>query len=1007
MNAVYNPCVRFLSLTLLSVLALPALVPAQHALLLRNGDLAAVPMPGASLRAVVDKVCAGPDAAEQTAGLGSMVPRDTRVLDLQVNSGRCALTLSREFLAVIRGGGVEQAIEQLAKTVFQSDASIHAVDLFVEDTNGQIDTLDAVLERLRPLPPVTHTPDENALDLVPGLDSPPQVTGALSGRTIVVSPGHGYYWHSSLGWTTQRGVIDGTVEDLHTNEICLRYLIPYLENMGARVISCRERSEIPVDRVADNDSGAPGYVETGPWFTSSSNGYNGGSYRYATAGPAGGATATWTLPITRDGRYPVYAWYRAGTNRAPDARFEIEHVGGTDVASIDQRRDGLTWMFLGEFEFSVAQGARITLSNQTQSTGGVVIADAIRIGGGYGSIVRGSGTSGQLRWKECSRYWAQFNGAPSSVWDSIAGGQDNDDDVTCRPRFAEWRGADAFVSLHTNAGGGAGTSTYIYNGGASAGSSTLQDRIQSQIIADVRSEYAAGWVDRGKPQANFGEVRLLSTMPGVLIELAFHDTPGSLDLNALHDPIFRRIAARAIARGVLHYFSLAAQFPPEPPTLFRVTQDGQHGLHLAWQPVTGATGYTIEQSPDGKGFVEVASTTQTTWSTGPLPFGTVLSFRVRAQNGSGRSFPTEVLTAGTSHSLSAELLLVQGFDRLGRTVTYPDNTFDYLARHGRAIHDAGEFSLAFDATSNEAVKSGLVPLANYRCIDWACGEESTADDTFDSLEQFLVSAYLQAGGRLLVSGSEIGWDLDAQGSTSDRAFFHNLLGAVYSADDANTYGFRPSAGAGVFSGLPIGTFDNGTQGTYDVDYPDVLLPADAMSTRCMDYSNGLGAGIQRIQGDSRVVLLGFPIETITSDSLRSQVMTRALRFLLEPRALQAPATAAVGTSAPITVDVPASPQTVYLLLAALSTEPATTLPTGDVLPLAADPILESSLDPSNPLFVGFQGVTDTGGHANAAFVVPNLPFLVGIDVYFSGLVLPQISPPIVSRVLPWVRIGIR
>jgi hypothetical protein len=462
-----------------------------------------------------------------------------------------------------------------------------------------------------------------------------------------------------------------------------------------------------------------------------------------------------------------------------------------------------------------------------------------------------------------------------------------------------------------------------------------------------------------------------------------------------------------MARGVLRYFVPGAPFAPEPPALFRITQDGAGGLQLTWQASSGATAYAIEQSENGKGFVQVATTTQTTWSTGALPFGTVLSFRVRATNNTGRSFPTEVLTAGTSHRPEAELLLVQGFDRLERSVKFPDNTFDYLPRHAKAIRDAGEFSLAFDAASNEAVRAGLVALGNYRAVDWACGEESTQDETFDALEQFHVSAYLQAGGRLFVSGAEIGWDLDAQGSAADRSFFRNVLGASYVADDANTYAFRPSVGTGIFAGLPLGIFDSGYQGTYDVDYPDVLAPADGLSTRCVDYSNGLGAGIQRVNGDSRVVVLGFPFETILSDSLRAEVMARVLRFLLESRALEAPATVALGGSVPLSVDVPAFPSTGYLLLASLSTAPTTTLPTGDVLPLTADGLFASSLQPQSPVFQGFQGLTDGLGRASAAFVVPNFPFLVGLDVYFSGIVLPSIAPPIVGEVLPWVRIGIR
>jgi len=65
---------------------------------------------------------------------------------------------------------------------------------------------------------------------------------SLDGKRVVVSPGHGYYWHSTLGWTTQRGLIDGLIEDLHTNEIVMDHLSTNLEGAGAQIISCRART---------------------------------------------------------------------------------------------------------------------------------------------------------------------------------------------------------------------------------------------------------------------------------------------------------------------------------------------------------------------------------------------------------------------------------------------------------------------------------------------------------------------------------------------------------------------------------------------------------------------------------------------------------------------------------------------------------------------------------------------------------------------------------------------
>ena len=782
----------------------------------------------------------------------------------------------------------------------------------------------------------------------------------------------------------------------------MRYLIPYLENMGARVFSCRERGEIPFDAVGDNDQGARVYRETGPWFLSSSRGYGGGTYRYAaTSIGSSSSTATWTLRAPASGSYPVYVYYRAGANRAADARYFVRHRGGTSYREVDQTRNDRKWVHIGDYWFDAGATAVIGLESRSARGGRVVIADAVRLGAGRGSIVRGSRSSQKLRAQECSRYWAQFNGAPASVYNSSTG-NDHADDVTCRPRYAEWRGADCYISLHTNAGGGSGTSSYIHNTAPTRGSAALQRAVQAQIVADIRREYDASWIDRGRRSANFGELRLLSTMPGVLVELAFHDRDKSKDHNALHDPGFRRIGARAYARGVLRYFAPTAVFPPTRPERLRVVHDGKAGLEVAWDAVAGATRYSIERAPDGKSFVEVGSTSATKWSTGPLPHGALWSFRVRASNASGRSFASDVLVAGTSHDLRHEVLLVAGFDRLGKTVKGPENTRDYLRQHGDAIRRSRATSLGFDAASNEAVAAGRVALSKYRAVVWALGEESTADETFSSLEQSLLRSYLQAGGRLFVSGAEIAWDLDAKGTAADRAFHRDVLGARYVRDDAQTYRFR---GVGSFAGLGAGSFDDGRFGTYNVDWPDVLAPSDSRSTVFLAYGIGAeAAAISRVAGSSRLVYLGFPFETITNADLRAELMRRALRFLLAPRALEGGFEVALGARAPLDVSAPRNPGSVYVLAASATTQPGLPLGDGRRLPLALDPLFSLSVGSGQGFFSGFAGVLDSNGRGKAAFVAPRDPRLRGLEFFVSGLSIDQRG---IGAVLPWIRLKLR
>lgn len=976
-------------------LALSSLATAQQALFWRDQNLAPVAPWHGSVAAAIQHLCAGPSAGEIAAGYRSRLPAGTSLLACQQQGANLRLVFDPTLLTAATQGGIEDAIEQIDKTAF-GDASVRSITIAIRQPDGS----EPLLGELLGHPPQALPQPRPSGSPIGSLVAP---FGALTGKRIAVSPGHGYYWHSTLGWTTQRGVIDGLLEDIHTAEICNQYLIPFLENLGADVVDCREHGELASEALVDNDGGAPGYVETGSWTTSTSSGYGGGGYRFVSSAAVATATATWTLPVPQDGLYPVYAWFRASSNRTTAAHFTVAHAGGSSSVTVDQTRDNLSWAWLGDFWFTTAQGAVVTLDNQSASPG-VCIADTIRLGGGMGSIARGAGTSGQRRWRECARYWSQFAGAPSTVWDSISGGEDNDDDVTARPRFAEWRGADAFVSLHTNAGGGGGTSTYIYNGGATAGSATLSQAVHTQIVGDLQAYWNSGWTDRGQLQANFGEVRLLSTMPGILVELAFHDVPGSLDHTSLHDPEFRYLSARAYARGVLRYFAPTAPFPPEPPNALRVVQDGAHGLLVAWDPAAGAASYTVEQSLDGKGFVQVASVTGTNWSTGPLPHHSLRSFRVRAWNATGRSFPTEVLTAGTDHLGTATALLVQGFDRLDRYVKGPDNTRDYLRLFGDGLRRDANYSLGFDAATNEAVRLLRVGLPNYAAVVWSLGEESTADQTFDSLEQALVQAYLGGGGSLLVSGAEVAWDLDAQGSAADRAFYRNQLGATYVADDANTHLLQAGLPGTVSAGEPAASFDDGTHGTYDVDYPDVLAPTDANSTICLRYGNGLTAGIQRIvpATGARTVVFGLPLETIVDPATRAQLLRQSLAFLLPDLPVQAPATAVLGTNLPMTLRLPGEAGQQFLFCMSEGFSPGTPLPAGKLLPLNFGFLLELSLQPS-PFLVDFQGTLDGNGFAAPQMFVPYLPFLAGLPLYFAALTFDP-NGPVERQVTNWVRV---
>lgn len=738
-----------------------------------------------------------------------------------------------------------------------------------------------------------------------------QPNGFLSGKTVWLSPGHGWLYYTSLGYfSTQRdnSAGFGLVEDFGTVEAVHYYLMKYLHNAGASVWSVRERDFNSSEIIVNNDAGAPAYTETGTWTTSASTGYNGTSYRYVYTDSTETATAIYTPTVPKAGYYWVSVYYLNGANRATDTKYIVQHAGGSSVVHLNQEVHGNTWVYLGEFYFDAGSNAKIILSNESAESNQAVIADAVRLGGGTSSVsdcTYGT-TNSEPRFEEAARYYAPYQGYGTC-----------NGDVTIRPFYSEWELAKGtateqnnacYVSWHTNACcNGTGTETFMYNGAATAGSLELRNFIQDELVNDIQNGYDANWVDRGKKSADFGELRELTTMPGCLIEVGFHDN--SYDAGALLTPKFRNLAARAVYQGIAKYFANAngttAILLPEPPNDLRAENNGSGGITLNWAaPVSGgiygdaATAYKVYIGTHGKAFNDgILLGNSTSYTFTNLNPATTYYFKVSAVNGGGESFPTAVVAARTPDNGITQVpyLIVDGFDRLDKSAavkvneTKPTaaplgllnrlflermNSYDYVSEHAASM---AACDLTFNGTANENIANGLVNLNNYEGVDWICGEESTVDYTLNTAEKAALTTYLNNGGNLLISGAEIGWDIGRAASpNADVAFYNNYLKATYIGDDANTYQFSGTA-SGIFSGTS-GAFDDDYSDYYLVEYPD-RLGTTGGSVAAINYSSGTadGAAVQ-YAGTFKVVNVGFPLETITNSALRNTIFCNSAEF---------------------------------------------------------------------------------------------------------------------------------
>lgn len=752
--------------------------------------------------------------------------------------------------------------------------------------------------------------------------------GALAGKTVYVSPGHGWAHYVDLGWRTQRGNTNSIVEDFVSAEAVGYYLVRHLRNMGAHVVPVREIDPNPNLSIVDDADpgfavegvsvaqGGAGYARIPTPVTGQENPFLSGTDRVLTTSAEATGEVSWTFDVPETGAYNVYVGYVQDPSRAGDAHYVVRHAGGETHFRVDQRRHGQTWVWLGRFFFeagtSPALGS-VALLDDSATPGATLSADVARIGGGTSVIARGGGATGFPMFETAARYYAQLAGAPSSVWDNA--GADNNDDVGTRSRFAAWdheAGEDAvYIAWHTNAPNpGRGTSAYAYspnppNAPLSAftgvpGSLELMDAVHDEILGDLRAAWDAGWSDRGQHTAYFGEVNPNHNpeMPSVLFEIAFHDTPA--DAAELREPRFRYLATRAMAQGVARYFAQrdgqALVLPPEPPSAPRFVQ-GDGGLVVAWDPPAidaaggdAPTAYRVYLSQDGYAFDdgrEVAGTELAIDDAGGAP----LYARVTAVNEGGESFASEVVGARRAPGGQAQVLVVNGYTRLaGSQLLSSDysgngigvvqrglvdriNDGSYVARYGAALEGAG---ISFDSAHADAVAAGLVALDGYDAVFWGLGEESSGDAPLDAAERPLLDAYLAAGGKLWVSGSEMAWALGEQGTPEEQAFLRDVLHVSFGADDADTYAIAATPG-GLFDGLAALSFADLGPGGYDAEYPDVLLPA-ADGAEALAYGGGTGGAAavwwQDPASGAAVLVFGFPFEVVEGAEPRTALVER-------------------------------------------------------------------------------------------------------------------------------------
>lgn len=580
---------------------------------------------------------------------------------------------------------------------------------------------------------------ESKYPLTRSLSSPHEIKNGLQNRHIALWQSHGlYYAQTAHRWEWQRARMFGTVEDLFTQSFVLPYLTPMLENAGATILIPRERDTQIHEIIIDNDRSTPGseYKELDgekAWsdgkkagfghiqatYTNGENPFTQGTYRQTVTQRKGKESLIeWIPEIPESGNYAVYASYQSFPNSTEQALYTIHHAGGETTIAVNQTMGGGTWIYLGNFKFTAHEQAheRIVLTNQSNKSGKIITADAIKIGGGMGNIARSplespypieAETSGYPRFTEAARYWLQWAGIPDSIYSKSTFRNDYQDDIYARPRWVNYLKEQTHIPIdmafafHSDAGTTPDDSIIgtlgIYMSKSNDGIYTnrksreiardLTDMIQTQILSDVRKVYNPQWSRRGMWNQSYIEARI-PDVPTMLLELLSHQN--FADMRYGLDPRFRFLICRAIYKGMLRYICFQnKQEPivqPLPPDRLYTELVETNKVRIGWKAVqdtleesASPTAYILYSRKDSGGF-DNGTLVKGEEIILPIETGIIHSYKVAAVNKGGISFPSEIVSVYRSPKGEKDktVLIVNGFDRISGPASF-ESAADSLA----------------------------------------------------------------------------------------------------------------------------------------------------------------------------------------------------------------------------------------------------------------------------------------------------------------------------------------
>ena len=220
------------------------------------------------------------------------------------------------------------------------------------------------------------------------------------------------------------------------------------------------------------------------------------------------------------------------------------------------------------------------------------------------------------------------------------------------------------------------------------------------------------------------------------------------------------------------------------------------------------------------------------------------------------------------------------------TVAIAGNSFSFPAIHGKALVSAG---FSFVSASDEAFESPDFNFEKYAVADVIFGEErgvkSLGGDTGKDFRVFTpgmiqaLEKFTHGGGNVFISGAYIGTDMNENHDSAAIHFAANVLHFTWRTNHATTMGTVKATDEGSIlfpDELDFNTDFNNP--LYRVESPDAIEPHGDQAVRIYRYASGNTSAGVAWEGAYRSVVLGFPFETITDESKRTELMGSIMNF---------------------------------------------------------------------------------------------------------------------------------